>query len=396
MSFASHRTAGSRRSFLHMGLRMGALSAALPLLSEGHLAWAAVQRDGSRGPDESTIPGTPSTSPVMINANENPLGPCAAALAAITASAKTGGRYDADGEVDRLTAQYARQANLPADHVLIYAGSSEPLQYSVLAFTSPAAPYVTADPSYEAGMWAAKAANAPVVKVRLKPDYAHDVKAMVAASPSAGLIYICNPNNPTGTVTPHEDIVWAEAHKPKGSILLIDEAYIHFSDMPSCVSLVQQGKDVIVLRTFSKIYGMAGIRCGVAMGRPDLLARLRRYGMNPMPVTAAAAANASLQDSVLITGRRRINADVRGNTLQWLQANGWRYTPSVSNCFMIDTGHSGKQVIAAMRAHNVYIGRTWPVWPNHVRISVGTPQEMAAFQTAFAAVMADMGSPTRA
>ena len=376
----------SRRSFL----RFGSMAAAsLPLLSEGHLAWAALQsaRPARVRPAAATASGA---APVMINANENPLGPCAGALSAIMASAKTGGRYDANGEIDRLTAGYATSVKLPVDHVLIYAGSSEPLQYAVLAFTSPSAPYVTADPSYEAGMWAAQAANAPILKVPLTPTYAHDVKAMVAASPKAGLLYICNPNNPTGTLTPREDILWAEQHKPKGSILLIDEAYIHFAGVPDALDLVTQGKDVIVLRTFSKIYGMAGIRCGVAMGRPDLLAKLQRYGMNPMPVTAAAAANASLSDAALIAARRQINADVRGNTFSWLQANGWRYTPSVSNCFMIDTGHNGKDVIAAMQAENVYIGRTWPAWANHVRISVGTPEEMATFQQAFSSVMADM------
>ena len=389
---AADSSTPSRRSFL----RLSGLAATLPFLSEGHLAWAAVQ-NGQPASSATPVPKLAVTpQPVMINANENPLGPCANALTAITASAKTGGRYDADGEIDRLTAQYAQHVKLPADHVLIYAGSSEPLQYSVLAFSSPTAPYVTADPSYEAGMMAAQAAGAPVIKVPLTPTYAHDVKAMVGASPNAGVLYICNPNNPTGTLTSREDILWATQHKPKGSILLIDEAYIHFSTEPSSIDLVTQGKDVIILRTFSKIYGMAGIRCGVAMGRPDLLDKLQRYGMNPMPVTAAAAANASLQDAALVEERRQINAGVRTNTFAWLQTNGWRYTPSVSNCFMIDTGHSGKQVIAAMQERNVFIGRTWPAWPNHVRISVGTPQEMAAFQTAFAAVMAQMGTPAKA
>ncbi len=391
MASAFSPRGGSRRSFL----RLGGMAASLPLLSEGHLAWAALQNARPARLHPPSTPGT-GTAPVMINANENPLGPCANALTAIVSSAKTGGRYDANGDIDRLATLYAQTVKLPADHVLVYAGSSEPLQYTVLAFTSPTTPYITADPSYEAGMWAAKAANAPVLKVPLTSTHAHDVKAMVAASPNAGVIYLCNPNNPTGTLTSQEDIVWAEANKPKGSILLIDEAYIHFSDAPDSLDLVRQGKDVIVLRTFSKIYGMAGIRCGVAMGRPDLLAKLGRYGMNPMPVTAAAAANASLTDAALVSARQKINGDVRGNTFAWLDTHGWRYTRSVSNCFMIDTGHSGKQMIAAMQARNVYIGRTWPVWPNHVRISVGTPEEMAAFQTAFAAVMADMGTPAKA
>ena len=372
MSGISSRRQASRRSFL----RISGLAAAAPLLSEGHLAWAALQSTPSLGGVAKS--STDSATPVMLNANENPLGPSAEAITAINVSAKTGGRYDMFGEVDRLTEVYAQHVGLPANHVLVYAGSSEPLQYSVLAFASPTAPYVTADPSYEAGMWAAQAAGAPVIKIPLTPSYAHDVKAMVAASPHAGVLYLCNPNNPTGT------------------ILLIDEAYIHFSEMPSALGLVAAGKDVIVLRTFSKIYGMAGIRCGVAMGRPDLLAKLQRYGMNPLPVTAAAAATASLANPDLIGTRRKINADVRGTTLAWLQASGWQCTPSVSNCFMIDARRPGKQVIDALRAQNVYIGRTWPAWPNHVRVSVGTPEEMARFQTAFAQVMAIPGTPAQA
>ncbi len=379
----------SRRASRRTFLRMSGLAASLPLLSEGHLAWAALPRPAS--------PAEPSPSlPVMINANENPLGPSSGSLAAIQTSARTGGRYDATGEADKLTALAAKQLGLPADHVMVYAGSSEPLHYSVLAFTSPSAPYVTADPSYEAGAWAAQAAGAPIKNVPLTPAYAHDVRAMVAAAPNAGLLYICNPNNPTGTLTPREDILWAEQHKPKGSILLVDEAYIHFADVPSVVDLVAQGKEVIVLRTFSKIYGMAGIRCGLALGRPDLLQKLQRYGMNPLPITAVAAAHASLDDGTLIETRRKINTDVRSSTFAWLDANGWRYTPGVSNCFMIDTGVPAKQVIDAMQARNVYIGRVWPAVPNHVRISVGTPAEMAQFQTAFAATMAQLKSPAKA
>ncbi len=378
----------SRRSFL----RLGGMAASLPLLGEGHFAMAALRGAIQSAASPGLAAGHP---PVMINANENPLGPCAGALAAITTSAQTGGRYDANGEIDRLGAHYAQNVNLPADHVLVYAGSSEPLQYTVLAFTSPTAPFVTADPSYEAGMEAAAAVKTPVIKVPLTPADAHDVKAMVAAAPRAGVIYLCNPNNPTGTLTSAADIAWAEQHKPKGSILLIDEAYIHFSDAPHSLEMVAQGKDVIVLRTFSKIYGMAGIRCGVAMGRPDLLARLKVYGMNPMPVTAAAAANASLSDTSLIPARRQINTDVRSNTFAWLDKGGWRYTPSVSNCFMIDARRPAKQVIAAMQARNVYIGRVWPAWPNHVRISVGTADEMASFHNAFSSVMEDPGSSTK-
>ncbi len=383
MSFSPGRPslASSRRSFL----RMAGLAATLPLVSEAHFARAAQQAAAPKLSDDFPHPTNPNA--VMINANENPLGPSDSALAAITSIARTGGRYDSTGIEDQLTAQLAAEFSLPANHIAIYAGSSEPLQFATLAFTSPTRSYVTADPSYEAGMVAAAANHARILKVPLTPTYAHDVRAMIAADPAAGVLYICSPNNPTGTLTPKDDILWALDHKPAGSILLVDEAYIHIAGSPSVIDQVALGKDIIVLRTFSKIYGMAGIRCGVAFGRPDLIQKLNVYGRNALPVTALAAASASLKEPGLVPARRKIIADTRNATFAFLDSKGYKYIPSLSNCFMIDTGRPGRQVIAAMRQHDVYIGRTWPIWPNSVRVTVGTPQEMDRFQTAFAKVM---------
>jgi len=374
----------SRRSFL----RMAGLAATLPLVSEAHFARAA-QKAAAPKPVDGDFPHPTNPNAVMINANENPLGPCDAALSAICSIARTGGRYDSTGIEDELTAQLAAEFGLPANHIAIYAGSSEPLQFTTLAFTSPTRSYVTADPSYEAGMVAAKAGGTKIIKVPLTPTYAHDVRAMIAADPNAGVIYICNPNNPTGTLTPKDDILWALDHKAAGSVLLVDEAYIHIAGNPSVIDQVALGKDIIVLRTFSKIYGMAGIRCGVAFGRPDLIEKLNYYGRNPLPITALAAASASLKQPDLIATRRKFITDTRNSTFAFLDTKGYKYIPSFSNCFMVDTGRPGRQVITAMRQQDVFIGRTWPVWPTYVRITVGTPHEMEAFQTAFAKVMSN-------
>jgi histidinol-phosphate aminotransferase len=384
-ALSSRSLSPSRRSFL----RIAGAAASLPVLTEGHFALAAMQQASGARPNRADRP-IPDANAVMINANENPLGPCPAALDAITAVAKTGGRYDATGCQKELSQLLSKEYGIPTDHFLVYAGSSEPLQFASLAFSSPAQPFVSANPSYEAGPRAATEGGAKVLFVPLTGTYAHDLKAMVAASPSAGVLYICNPNNPTGTLTPKEEILWALEHKPKGSILLVDEAYIHLAGDPAELSVMDQvaaGKDLIVLRTFSKIYGMAGIRCGVAAGRPDLLAKMALYGMNPMPVTGVAAACASLKQADLIPTRRKIIADTRQATFAWLTQKGYKFIPSHSNCFMIDTGRPGREVIAALQKEDVYIGRTWPVWPNHVRVSVGTPAEMARFQAAFEKVM---------
>jgi histidinol-phosphate aminotransferase len=247
---------------------------------------------------------------------------------------------------------------------------------------------VNANPTYEAGFMAARARGAREVKVPLTAKYAHDVKAMIDAAPDAGVFYICSPNNPTGTVTPHVDIEYLVEHKPKGSIVMVDEAYLHFCDEPSAVDLVNAGKDVVVLRTFSKIYGMAGVRCGFAIARPDILEEIDRFaGENPMPVTSCAAAIASLKDASVVPERKRQTAKTRNETFAWLDKGGYKYIPSESNCFLLDTGRAGREVIAAMAKQNVYIGRVWPIYPTWVRITVGTPDEMGQFQVAFDKVM---------
>jgi histidinol-phosphate aminotransferase len=364
-----------RRSFLWSA----ALVTAVPIMTEATLARAAARHSflGDLPPDA-----------VIINANENPLGPSKGACEAIAEIAPMGGRYDRYDFSDKFIQTFAEQHGLKPENIAVYAGSSEPLHYTVLAFTSPAHGLVTADPSYESPMAAAAVSGAPIRKVPLTEHFAHDVKAMVAADPAAGVIYICNPNNPTGTVTPREDILWALDNKPAGSILLVDEAYIHLSDQPDVIDQVAAGKDLIVLRTFSKVYGMAGIRCGVALGRPDLLGKLQAYLQNPMPVTALAAANASLSEPDLVPTRKKWIADTRTSTIAWLKSNGYKVIgESQSNCFMIDTGRPGHSVIAGMQAQKVFIGRIWPVWPNAVRITVGSPEDMAKFQVAFKQVM---------
>ena len=340
-----------RRSFLWTA----ALAAAAPIVSEATLARAA----------RASFLGEVPPDAVLINANENPLGPSKAACAAIAAIAPMGGRYDRFDENDRFIQLFADQNGLKPENIAVYAGSSEPLHYTTLAFTSPSRSLVIADPSYESPMVAAGVTGAPIHKIKLTSDYAHDVKAMVAADASAGLIYICNPNNPTGTVTPREEILWALANKPAGSVLMVDEAYIHLSDEQTVMDQVAAGKDLIVLRTFSKVYGMAGIRCGMAIGRPDLLAKLQPYFQNMMPVTALVAARASLEDPDLVPTRKKWIADTRAETIAWLKDKGYKPVGvSHSNCFMIDTGRDGHGVIAGLREQKVYIGRIWPVWPS--------------------------------
>jgi histidinol-phosphate aminotransferase len=363
---------GSRRTFLQLS---AAATAAMALRISTEASLAAEERNVFH-------PGA-----IVIDANENPLGPCDAARKAIVDMAPQGGRYSYWLK-EEFVKTFTEMEGIKPEYLHVYPGSSEPLHFSVLSFTSPAKSYVTADPGYEAGMKAAKISGARIVKTPLTKTYAHDIKAMLAAAPDAGLFYVCTPNNPTGTMTPHSDIEQLLAAKPKSSVVLVDEAYIHFSDGVSALDLVKADQDVIVLRTFSKIYGMAGIRCGMAIGRPDLLAKLENFsGWSAMPITAMAAATASLKHEHLVPERKQLNAAIRQKTFDWLASQGYSYVPSLSNCFMLDAKRPAKEVIDAMAKRNVYIGRSWPVWPTHVRITVGTQPEMDAFHEAFQAVM---------
>jgi histidinol-phosphate aminotransferase len=365
-------TKGSRRAFIQLSAAATA-AVAMRIATEPSLAAA----------DRKPVP----PGAVVIDSNENPLGPCDAARKAIVDMAPQGGRYSYWLK-EEFTKTFAQQEGLKLEYVRVFPGSSEPLHFSVLAFTSPSKSYVTADPGYEAGMRAAQFSGARIAKTPLTKTYSHDVKAMLAAAPDAGLFYVCTPNNPTGTMTSHSDIERLLAEKPKGSVVLVDEAYIHFSDGASAIDLVKADRDIIVLRTFSKIYGMAGIRCGMAIGRPDLVAKLESYsGWGALPITAMAAATASLKHEHLVSERKQVNASIRQKTFEWLDRQGYSYVPSESNCFMLDTKRPAKEVIDAMAARNVFIGRIWPVWPTYTRITVGTQDEMDAFQSAFQAVM---------
>src|SRR6267378_842553 len=362
----------SRRSFLRLSTAASA-AVGLRIVTEPMLAWAgrkAVAKDA-----------------VVINQNENPLGPSEGARAAATAMVADGGRYQWD-LTDALVETFAKIEGLQPDYVHAFPGSSNPLHYTVTAYTSPSRSYVTADPGYEAGMFASEISGARVVKVSLTKTYAHDVKAMLAAAPDAGVFYVCSPNNPTGTLTSHSDIEYLVENKPKGSIVLVDEAYIHFSDAVSVMDLVKAGKDVILLRTFSKIYGMAGLRCGAVFGRPDLLEKIENYGgWNFMPITALVAASASLKDAQLVPERKRINARIRGEVFAWLDRNGHSYVPSESNCFMLDTKRPAKAAIDAMAKQPTFTGRICPPRPPYPPTTVGTAPEMEQFQTAWQKVM---------
>ena len=332
----------SRRNFARMTALLTA-GAPLPFYGESQLAYAPLSKVGPLPPDA-----------VKINANENPLGPCPEAIEAITKVIAKGGRYEYE-----MTDEFAKTLGdieqLDMEYILPFPGSSDPLHRAVLAYTSKEKPFIMSDPGYEAGARAAQFIGAKVIKVPVTKTFAHDVKAMVelAKTTKAGLIYICNPNNPTGTITLRSEIEWALANKPEDTVLLLDEAYVHLSSEPLCSDLVAMDKDIIILRTFSKLYGMAGLRAGAAMGRPDLLKKLQNYGAGALPLTGMVGATASLKVKTLVADRRKIIKDVREDVFSFLEKNNFAFVPSVSNCFMLDVKRPAKQFVKAMQKEKI-------------------------------------------
>jgi len=394
MSSSIH-TGVSRRSFMRI---LGAASAAatsFPALAAVQGASApAAQGPGSRrgfGGDMGEMRHI-SEDTVIISSNENPLGPAQSALSAISTTAPLGGRYHQE-ETMKTVSVFSDLFSLKKGYVALTPGSGGPLDLALMSNIGPDKPLVYGDPSYEQGFRAADTMKAPKYPVPLTPTFAHDVRAMVKAHPSPGAYYIVNPNNPTGTITPREDILWLLANKPAGSVVIVDEAYHHFSEQDSVIDQVAADKDIIVLRTFSKIYGMAGLRAGVAAARPDLLAKFSTVAaparsLASISITSSAAARASLLDKDLVPLRRKINADVRSETLEFLDKHNYKIVAgSQANFFMVDVKRPGRDFQAAMIRENIAIGRSWPAMPNYVRVTVGTKQEMERFQTAFVKCM---------
>jgi histidinol-phosphate aminotransferase len=366
----------SRRSFLSLA----SVGVAVSALGLAPAAQAARKRAAAAAAAAPSV--APAAGAVYLNLNEHPLGPAPAALDAATRALARSGRYLFEMEQD-LRNLMTGELQLPNDHLAFFPGSRDALNRAGSLFTSARAGLVVADPSFDPIVDSATARGVQVRKVPLRADGAHDVKAMAKADPTAGLIYVCNPGNATGAITPRAEIEWLLANKPSSAVLVVDEAYIHYSNEPSVADLVRQRQDLIVLRSFSKLYGMAGLRLGAALAPPGLQTKLVSLGSNPLSVPAMAAGIASLRDPQLVQTRRADNARVRDETIAWLKSKGYTCLPTQANCFLLDVKRDASVFADSMQKQGVIVGRSWPIWPKRVRISVGTEAEMLRFREAF-------------
>jgi histidinol-phosphate aminotransferase len=324
---------------------------------------------------------------VWLNANEYPAGPPQASIAAMTSVLNESNRYHYD-EFASFYATLAASLNLKADNILVGAGSSEVLHCAVDAFVTPTRPYITSWPSFEAGPELAAAKGHPVVKIPLNDDYSANVKALAGAAARAGggLIYVCNPNNPTSSLTPTQGIRWLAQNLPPKTYLLIDEAYIHFTESPettSAIDLVRNGKHVIVSRTFSKIYGMAGLRVGFVAAPSPLITRMTPYRNNVISIIGVRAVLAALNlGPGLIEERRSIIARTRSELTAWCHKKRIKYIDPHANFIMIDAGYDVGKVSAALVAKGVVPGRPFPPYDTMVRITIGAESAMTKFKRA--------------
>jgi len=370
----------SRRRFSQL-IGVGAAYAALESLPLVNSAYAAK-------------PSATIDSVVRLSSNENPYGPSAAALKAMTDGFSLLWRYP-DEYADMLADELARLHSVPVDQILLGNGSGEILKLCAAAFTSRDKKLVMANPTFEAISRHAGAANAEVAKIDLTSDYRHDLPRMVAAANGGGLVYVCNPNNPTASITPKQEIFDFLSKVSPATIVLVDEAYHHYVDSnnyESVVGLVKDHPNLVVARTFSKIYGMAGLRCGYCVTQRANIGIMRAHQTwDSVNIMAAVAALASVKDPNHVASGRKLNDDVRKSVCTELDKAGFSYIPSHANFMMIDVRREVRPIISALRARGVEVGRPFPPLPNFLRVTIGTSAQMRSFLTAFKEVMAQSG-----
>ncbi len=364
----------TRRSF---AARFGAVAAASRLLPEMAYAQRAAVN----------VSGLPKDM-VWLNANENPAGPPTVSLTAMQQVLPTSGRYHYQ-EFRDIYATIAHSEELSPEQIVTGCGSSEVLHTSVDVFTSPIRPLISVAPAYEGPIELARTLGRPVILTKLRDDYTADVRKLAEEAQKArgGLIYICNPNNPTSAITTAKDMDWLVSNLPSNTMLLVDEAYIHFGESPelkTALPYVRQGKDVIVTRTFSKIYGMAGLRVGFAAAKPEIIARLIPLRINVISIVSARAVTAALADREnILRERHKSLARTRRDLCAWLRERNVKFIEPQANFIMIDVGRNAREFIEAMPRLGVAPGRPFPPLDHMLRVSIGTDEDMVKFRDVF-------------
>ena len=384
----------SRRGFVRTvaGAREG--RADLFLAARGHEAWSAEHRT----PFQTPAPARGRRPDgLRLNSNENPLGPSDLAKAAIEKAFAYAGRYpmNARPAMADFRAIVAKKHGVKPESVSLGAGSGEILENAVQAFTSSARGLVAPAPTFEAPARIAKELKVPINEVQVDSEGRLDLERMIGVATGAGLVFVCNPNNPTATVHSGKaiaDLVTRIRKASPDTIILVDEAYHDYVMDPAyatAVPLIAENPSVLVSRTMSKLHGMAGLRLGYAVGHPDVVARLSRWSMpyngNALAVAAACVA---IEDTAQIERERRRNVEALKFTSDFFRQAGFSLTDSQANFVWVNLNRPAKEFREACEKQGILVGREFPPFEKtHCRISIGTMDEMRRAVAVFRSVL---------
>lgn len=328
-----------------------------------------------------------------LASNENPYGPPDSVLKAMTNAFKYANRYSyPDGDI---VAAIAKHHGVPPENVMLGAGSGEILDVAGTTFLMDDKKIVGAEVSYDVLYQHVTALKADQIKVPLLPDYRQDIPATITAVKDnyrdVGFVYLCSPNNPTGRIVTKQEVAQLLDAIPHDVPVLIDEAYHHFVDDPSYASSVHyvlEGRQVIVTRTFSKISALAGMRLGYAIAPRALIQRMRPYSVGSINAVVKWGGVAALNDAAGQARVKQVTLELRKKTAAELKALGYSVVPSDANFFMVHIRRPVQPVVAEFRKKGVLVGRPFTGMPEHLRVSIGTPEEMGRFLVAFKEIFA--------
>lgn len=356
--------------------RRGLLTGSAALLASPKLAFPAPAANPSTGE------GASGRKPIVLCWNENPYGPSPAARAVISGAIPVACRYPEE-ESNQLVAALARKEGVGEDHIVVGTGSGELLCALGLIHGRNGGQIIAAEPTYLELTTYAKNAGAELKFVPVDKQLNHDLSAMRdAVSERTRAIYVCNPNNPTGTAISADSIRSFVQSLPEHVTTIVDEAYMDFVDTPgvgSVSDLVGKERRVVVLRTFSKIHGMAGVRCGYAIARPEVAAELAAARMASPNIFAMRAARASLGDAAFLADTRHRIVSSRARITRELEQLGLRYGKPQTNFVFFDTGGPLARFQQFMKARDILVGRLFPPYDNWCRITIGTEPEVEEF-----------------
>jgi len=327
---------------------------------------------------------------IKLNSNENPFGPSENVRNTMIEAFNHACRYPF-GYIEELAEAIAKKEGLTSDHIVITGGSTEGLKITGLTYGIENGEIIAADPTFQSMLTYASQWGAYINRVPLNDNMVHDLNEMDRRITQATrLIFICNPNNPTGTILEASDLKTFCEVNSKRTVIFSDEAYYDYitePGYPSMVELVKQGQNVIVSRTFSKIYGLAGVRIGYLVARPDIASRLNKHVVAGTNVLAIAAALTSLNDNKFYQFSKEKNMEAKSYLYSLFDEMGLNYIKSHTNFVFFHTGRPITDLIKEMRDKNVYIGRPFPPLFDWCRISTGTMNDMKSFGTALKSVI---------